>query len=101
MDLARTLTSGQDSSNLIFLRQAFMSMDFIHVAPASKKGAARLSAKADLWFYAAITLPLMIMTFGGWLLWNARLKTQRSTPLDIEADAVFVERVGKTQRPWE
>lgn len=48
--------------------QTLLSMGFLHVE--SINGILKLNATADMWFYIAITLPLMLVTFFGWWLWQ-------------------------------
>jgi len=45
-------------------------MGFIHVDSAD--GLLRLNVSSDLWFYLAITAPLMVATLLGWYLWERR-----------------------------
>lgn len=47
-----------------------MAMNYIHVTHLSPHGYLNLSADADLWVYLALTLPLMLLTVGGWFLWE-------------------------------
>lgn len=46
-------------------------MGFIHVD--STEGALlQLNVSRDMWFYLAITVPLMVATLLGWYLWERR-----------------------------
>jgi hypothetical protein len=45
-------------------------MGFIHVDSAD--GLLHLNVSRDLWFYLAITVPLMVTTLLGWYLWERR-----------------------------
>jgi hypothetical protein len=45
-------------------------MGFIHVDSAD--GLLHLSVSRDMWFYLAITAPLMVTTLLGWYLWERR-----------------------------
>jgi len=51
----------------------FLSMGFIHVESLS--GVMRLNVSQDMWFYLAITAPLMVATLLTWGLWE--LKNRR------------------------
>ncbi len=45
-------------------------MGFIHVDSAD--GLIHLNVSRDMWFYLAITAPLMVATLLGWYLWERR-----------------------------
>ena len=45
-------------------------MGFIHVDSAD--GLLLLDVSRDMWFYLAITAPLMVATLLGWYLWERR-----------------------------
>jgi hypothetical protein len=47
-------------------------MGFVHVSP-SNRGLV-LNVSRDMWFYLALTLPLMVATLVGWYLWEMRAR---------------------------
>lgn len=49
-------------------RQTFLSTGLVHVE--SLAGVMHLTVSADMWFYLAITAPLMFLTLLGWWLWE-------------------------------
>ncbi|KAF8864440.1 hypothetical protein BDZ45DRAFT_38140 [Acephala macrosclerotiorum] len=59
---------------LIFT-STFLSMGFIHVT--SSHGGLIVVADDDMYFYLALTLPLLMVTIGGWYLWECRARRQR------------------------
>jgi len=61
----------------------FLSMGFIHVT-SSHSG---LTVKADdgMWFYLALTLPLLLVTLGVWYVWEWRTR-RRLRAGDIEGN---------------
>ncbi|KAE8449686.1 hypothetical protein EG329_007461 [Mollisiaceae sp. DMI_Dod_QoI] len=67
---------------LIFT-STFLSMGFIHVT-SSHSG---LTVKADdgMWFYLALTLPLLVVTIGVWYIWEWRAR-RRLRAGDIEGN---------------
>jgi len=44
----------------------------VHVK--SLEGVMRIDVSKDMWFYFAITAPLMAVTIGGWLLWDMKVR---------------------------
>lgn len=56
-------------------------MGFIHVSPSTK--GLVLDVSHDMWFYLALTLPLMVATLLGWYLWEMRAH-QRERLNDLE-----------------
>ena len=56
------------NANVNYEIQTFLSMGFVHVE--SLEGVMRLSVSKDMLFYIAITIPLMVATILGWLLWE-------------------------------
>lgn len=59
-------------------------MGFIHVASASD--GLKLNVSNDMWFYLALTLPLMVVTLIGWYLWEWRAN-QCERLVDVEEDS--------------
>jgi hypothetical protein len=49
-------------------KKTFLSMGFIHVE--SLGGLMKLNVTQDMWFYLAITVPLMVLTFLAWGVWE-------------------------------
>ncbi|CAG8973159.1 hypothetical protein HYALB_00008751 [Hymenoscyphus albidus] len=63
----------------------FLSMGFLHVE--SLNGIMKLHATADMWFYLALTAPLMLVTMVGWWLWQFRVRQRLAKKArDIEDD---------------
>ncbi|KAG9229548.1 hypothetical protein BJ875DRAFT_546881 [Amylocarpus encephaloides] len=52
--------------------KTFMSMNLVHVE--SLRGVMKLNVSQDMWFYLAITLPLMSTTLVMWWVWNWRTR---------------------------
>lgn len=62
--------------------QSFIQADMVHPFSSSRKGLLQLNADLDLWFWLAITIPLMLVTLGGWLYWDWRTTRKMSRELD-------------------
>ena len=54
-----------------------MAMNYVHVTDISPHGILSLSADPDLLVYLALTLPLMLATVGGWLVWEWLISRKR------------------------
>jgi hypothetical protein len=52
--------------------QTFLGMGFIHVDSQESGSALSLNVSRDLYFYIAITVPLMVATLLVWYLWELR-----------------------------
>jgi uncharacterized protein (DUF983 family) len=63
-------------------------MGYIHVSSAAGAKMLTLRVSPDMWFYLAITLPLMVFTLLGWYWWEMR--SRRKAKL-VAADYVDVE----------
>jgi len=50
----------------------FLSMGFVHVTTLG--GVMGVSVSRDMWFYLAITAPLMVVTFLAWGIWEWRIR---------------------------
>ncbi len=51
-----------------------MGTGFVHVE--SLEGVMRVSVSKDIYFYLAITIPLMVLTFLVWGLWEFRVRRE-------------------------
>jgi hypothetical protein len=51
-----------------------MGTGFVHVE--SLAGVMRLSVSKDIYFYLAITIPLMVVTFLVWGLWEFKVRRE-------------------------
>jgi hypothetical protein len=49
-----------------------MGTGFVHVE--SLAGVMRVSVSKDIYFYLAITIPLMVATFSAWALWELKMR---------------------------
>nr|POE62876.1 hypothetical protein CFP56_03779 [Quercus suber] len=59
--------------------QSFIQADMVH---PFQQGLSQLNADHDLWFWFAITFPLMLITLGGWLYWDWRTTRNMSKEFD-------------------
>ncbi|KAH8602314.1 hypothetical protein B0O99DRAFT_708077 [Bisporella sp. PMI_857] len=50
----------------------FLDMGYIHVTSLS--GIMRIRVDQDMWFYLAITVPLMVVTILSWRLWELKMR---------------------------
>jgi hypothetical protein len=62
-----------------------MGAGFVHVE--SLVGVMRVGVSKDIYFYLAITIPLMIVTFLAWWLWGRKTR-RRARSGDITQDDV-------------
>jgi hypothetical protein len=53
-----------------------MSTGFVHVESAA--GVMRISVSKDIYFYLAITIPLMVTTFLAWWAWEFKMRRKAS-----------------------
>lgn len=53
-----------------------MSTGFVHVE--SVAGVMRISVSKDIYFYLAITIPLMVITFLAWWAWGFKMRRKAS-----------------------
>jgi hypothetical protein len=47
---------------------SFLGMGYIHIASLS--GIMKINVAPEMWFYLAITAPLMVVTFLAWRMWE-------------------------------
>lgn len=71
----------------------FLAMGYIHVESLS--GLMKINVAPEMWFYLAITAPLMVVTFlawWGWDLWVRRRVRMRNRPLEERMEEGQVEK---------
>jgi hypothetical protein len=67
-------------------------MGFVHVESAD--GLLQLDVSRDMWFYLAITAPLMVATLLGWYLWERR---SRHIARKLSANRLYLAEKGSEE----
>lgn len=66
-------------------------MDLVHVE--STGGLMRLRVSQDMWFYLAMTAPLMAITIFGWLFWEFMIQRRLRVRAQEQHDEERVKNV--------